>query len=156
MKGCKTFTGIFIISRCFIIHFRRRSFKSAMQSGAFIQLILTLAAVAARMDALIPEFVDVLQLSWAASHRVLMIFNVCLLIFTPITSADSTISLIKLGRLSQLLWTFHIYIKKICPLLNWGLRGHSAMTWEVLSHGLHSFISQLRLTKNQLNPSMIQ
>jgi hypothetical protein len=51
-----------------------------MQSGAFVQLILTLAAVAARMHALIPEFKDVLQLSWATSHRILLILDVSLVI----------------------------------------------------------------------------
>jgi len=47
-----------------------------MQHGAFVQLILTLAAIAARMDALMPEFQDVLQLSWTANHRILLILDV--------------------------------------------------------------------------------
>jgi hypothetical protein len=52
-----------------------RSFRLAMQSGAFIQLILTLAAIAARMDALIPEFQDALQIAWKTGHRFLQVLD---------------------------------------------------------------------------------
>lgn len=48
-----------------------------MQSGAFIQLVLTLLAICARMTALLPELQDALQISYAACHRVLQILNVC-------------------------------------------------------------------------------
>jgi len=40
-----------------------------MQSGAFIQLILTLAAIASRMYTFMPEIQEVLALGWAAGHR---------------------------------------------------------------------------------------
>ncbi|KZP24851.1 hypothetical protein FIBSPDRAFT_821679 [Athelia psychrophila] len=52
-----------------------RSFKLAMQSGAFIQLVLTLLAICARMTALLPELQDSLQVSWAACHIVLQILD---------------------------------------------------------------------------------
>jgi len=51
------------------------SFKLAMQSGAFIQLILTLAAIAARIDALVPEFQDVIRMGWKINHRILQILD---------------------------------------------------------------------------------
>ncbi|KAJ7109332.1 hypothetical protein C8R44DRAFT_802223 [Mycena epipterygia] len=47
------------------------SFTLAMQTGAFIQLILTLAAIASRMSGLISELAEVLELIWAAVHRIL-------------------------------------------------------------------------------------
>lgn len=47
-----------------------------MQSGAFIQLALTLAAVAARTMALLPEIQDALQVSWAAGHTILQVLDV--------------------------------------------------------------------------------
>lgn len=47
-----------------------------MQSGAFIQLVLTLLAICARMTALLPELQDSLQVSWAACHIVLQILDV--------------------------------------------------------------------------------
>lgn len=56
-----------------------RSFKLAMQSGAFIQLILTLAAISARMDALLPEFQDALRIGWNIGHRFLQVVDVSFL-----------------------------------------------------------------------------
>lgn len=50
-----------------------------MQSGAFIQLVLTLAAIAARMDSLIPEFQDALRLGWNAGYRFLQDLDVSFL-----------------------------------------------------------------------------
>lgn len=53
-----------------------RSLKLAMQTGAFIQLILTLVAVTSRMDALVPELRDSLGLTSRASHRILQLLDV--------------------------------------------------------------------------------
>lgn len=47
-----------------------------MQSGSFVQLILTLAAIVARMDALVPELRDTIQLGWTACHQILCILDV--------------------------------------------------------------------------------
>ncbi|KAJ7156018.1 hypothetical protein C8R43DRAFT_998843 [Mycena crocata] len=44
----------------------------AMQTGAFIQLILTLAGITSRMDNLVLELAAVLELTWAAIHRILL------------------------------------------------------------------------------------
>ncbi|KAF7984049.1 hypothetical protein HWV62_17581 [Athelia sp. TMB] len=52
-----------------------RSLKLAMQSGAFIQLILTLFSICSRMAALMPELQDALQDSWTACHAVLKIVD---------------------------------------------------------------------------------
>lgn len=52
-----------------------RSFKLAMQSGAFVQLILTLAAISARMDALMPEFREVLRIGWVINYQMLQILD---------------------------------------------------------------------------------
>jgi len=47
-----------------------------MQSGAFIQLVLTLVAIVSRMDILTSELQDALRLTWSAAHRVLQILDV--------------------------------------------------------------------------------
>ncbi|KAJ7774673.1 hypothetical protein DFH07DRAFT_800468 [Mycena maculata] len=49
-----------------------QSFVLAMQTGAFIQLILTLAGIASRMSSLVAELAEVLELIWAAVHRILL------------------------------------------------------------------------------------
>jgi hypothetical protein len=77
VNACWQFTGIFVpLSSCVAAHPSRSSFKLAMQYGAFVQLILTLAAIAARMDVLMSEFQDVIQLSWTVNHRILLILDV--------------------------------------------------------------------------------
>jgi hypothetical protein len=78
------------LSSCFFAYPSRSSFKLAMQHGAFVQLILTLAAIAARMDALIPEFQDVFQLGWMVNHRILLILDVgSFHIYIPLSFVDS-------------------------------------------------------------------
>jgi hypothetical protein len=47
-----------------------------MQSGAFIQLVLALAAIASRMFILMPEIQEALALGWAAGHAFLQALNV--------------------------------------------------------------------------------
>ncbi|KAJ7097968.1 hypothetical protein B0H15DRAFT_823628 [Mycena belliarum] len=47
-----------------------QSFTLAMQTGAFIQLILTLAGIASRLSALVVELAEVLELIWGAGHRI--------------------------------------------------------------------------------------
>ncbi|KAJ6630759.1 hypothetical protein B0H10DRAFT_1982782 [Mycena sp. CBHHK59/15] len=47
-----------------------QSFALAMQSGAFIQLVLTLAAIASRMHNVVAEISEVLELTWAAVHQI--------------------------------------------------------------------------------------
>jgi hypothetical protein len=49
-----------------------------MQTGAFIQLILTLGGIASRMSSLVLELADVLQLIWGAVHRILLTLDVSL------------------------------------------------------------------------------
>ncbi|KAJ6596846.1 hypothetical protein DFH09DRAFT_1132894 [Mycena vulgaris] len=49
-----------------------QSFTLAMQTGAFIQLILTLGGIASRMSCLVSELADVLELIWEAVHRILV------------------------------------------------------------------------------------
>ncbi|KAJ7452469.1 hypothetical protein B0H11DRAFT_2073568 [Mycena galericulata] len=48
-----------------------QSFVLAMQTGAFIQLILTLAGIASRMSSLAAELSEVLRLTWDAVNRIL-------------------------------------------------------------------------------------
>ncbi|KAI8998704.1 hypothetical protein BD414DRAFT_475826 [Trametes punicea] len=47
------------------------SFSLMMQSGAFLQLVLVLAAVASRMSILLSEVRAALEVTWSAGHRVL-------------------------------------------------------------------------------------
>jgi hypothetical protein len=68
----------FTSTRC-LYRLACRSLKLAMQSGAFVQLVLMLAAIAARMDALVPEILDVIQLGWTTSRRILEILDVRLM-----------------------------------------------------------------------------
>ncbi|KAJ7285882.1 hypothetical protein C8J57DRAFT_1496582 [Mycena rebaudengoi] len=51
------------------------TFTLAMQSGAFIQLILTLAAIASRMSSLVADLIDALELTWSAAHRILAVLD---------------------------------------------------------------------------------
>jgi hypothetical protein len=47
-----------------------------MQSGAFVHLILTLAAIASKMHMLIPEIKEALSIGLAALHRVSRVLEV--------------------------------------------------------------------------------
>lgn len=47
-----------------------------MQTGAFIQLILILAAIASRIDALIPQILDCISSLQTTVHRLLIIVDV--------------------------------------------------------------------------------
>jgi len=47
-----------------------------MQSGAFLQLVLTLAAIASRMHLLVTEIHEILVSGWTACHRILQVLNV--------------------------------------------------------------------------------
>ncbi|KAJ7470720.1 hypothetical protein FB451DRAFT_349692 [Mycena latifolia] len=49
-----------------------QSFTLAMQTGAFIQLILTLGGIASRMSTLVSELADVLELILEAVHRIML------------------------------------------------------------------------------------
>ncbi|KAJ7709949.1 hypothetical protein B0H17DRAFT_246790 [Mycena rosella] len=49
-----------------------QSFTLAMQTGAFIQLIMPLGGIASRMASLVSELADVLELIWGAVHRILL------------------------------------------------------------------------------------
>ena len=55
---------------------RNRSFVLMMQTGAFLQLVLTLAAIASRMSLLLTEIRAALEVSWSASHAALQTVNV--------------------------------------------------------------------------------
>jgi len=46
-----------------------------MQSGAFIQLVLTLAAIASKMYSLMPDIQNSLALGWASAHRSLQVLS---------------------------------------------------------------------------------
>jgi len=46
-----------------------------MQSGAFLQLILTLVAITSRMDVLVIELQEILSLIWDVAHLVLETIN---------------------------------------------------------------------------------
>ncbi|KAJ8487018.1 hypothetical protein ONZ51_g4428 [Trametes cubensis] len=48
-----------------------RSFTLMMQSGAFLQLVLTLAAIASRLSILLSEVRGALEVAWSAAFRVL-------------------------------------------------------------------------------------
>jgi len=51
-------------------------FTLALNTGAFAQLVLTLAAIASRMYALIPEIEDTLFVGFTACHQILKILDV--------------------------------------------------------------------------------
>ncbi|KAJ7905446.1 hypothetical protein B0H14DRAFT_2326758 [Mycena olivaceomarginata] len=53
-----------------------RSFSLAMQTGAFIQLILTLAGIASRMSSLVSELTSVLEQVQGAVRYILLTFQV--------------------------------------------------------------------------------
>lgn len=53
-----------------------RSFILAMQAGAFIQFILTLAGITSRMSSLVSELTEVLELTWDAVHRIMSTLDV--------------------------------------------------------------------------------
>lgn len=48
-----------------------RSFTLMMQTGAFLQLVLALAAIASRLSLVLSEVRSALEVSWAASYRAL-------------------------------------------------------------------------------------
>lgn len=48
-----------------------RSFTLMMQTGAFLQLVLALAAIASRLSLVLSEVRSALEVSWTASYRVL-------------------------------------------------------------------------------------
>ncbi|KAI5900326.1 uncharacterized protein SCHCODRAFT_02483173 [Schizophyllum commune H4-8] len=52
-----------------------RAFILEMQSGFFIQLILTLAALASRLDVLVQDLADALRGSWASMYRLFSALN---------------------------------------------------------------------------------
>lgn len=54
-----------------------RSLSLAMQTGAFIQLILTLTAITSRLTALVAEMIEVSQLVISVVDRLLVICKVC-------------------------------------------------------------------------------
>lgn len=55
-----------------------RSFTLMMQTGAFLQLVLALAAIASRLSLVLSEVRSALEVSWAASYRALQTLFVSL------------------------------------------------------------------------------
>lgn len=52
-----------------------------MQTGAFIQLILTLVAIASRIEALIPQMLDCISSLQTTIHRLLITVDVSTSVF---------------------------------------------------------------------------
>ena len=63
-----------------------RSFTLMMQTGAFLQMILVLAAIASRMRLLLLEVRSALEISWSASYRALQTTSV-----RPLRAHDPTV-----------------------------------------------------------------
>ena len=59
----------------FLIEFPS-AFILEMQSGFFLQLILTLAALASRLDILVQDLADALRNSWTSMYKLFCALNV--------------------------------------------------------------------------------
>jgi len=81
-----------------------QSFVFGMQTGAFIQLILTLAGIASRMSSLVGELAEVLQLAWDDVHRILLTLNPQVPTRTPgrVLSFDQSNAIQAAGMLEEL------------------------------------------------------